>query len=103
MNTNAHESIICFHSCLSVFIRVHSWPSMCVAFCRTFMKNQALDFYMHDGPTAFRFELAGDLNYEGARRLHQAWRTASSVIGDRRLIIDMTFITSADEQGRALL
>ncbi len=67
------------------------------------MKNQALDFYMHDGPTAFRFELAGDLNYEGARRLHQAWRTASSVIGDRRLIIDMTFITSADEQGRALL
>ena len=65
--------------------------------------NQPFDFYMHDGPTAFRFELAGDLNHEGASRLDQVWRTASSVIGDRRLIIDMTFVTSVDEQGRALL
>lgn len=67
------------------------------------MKSQALDFYMHDGPTAFQFELAGDLNHEGARRLDRAWRTASPVIGDRKLIVDMTFVTSADEQGRALL
>ena len=41
------------------------------------MKNQALQYFMHDGPSAFRFELAGDLNNEGARRLQQDWRTAS--------------------------
>ena len=58
---------------------------------------------MHDGPTAFRFELAGNLNHEDARRLDQAWRTASSVIGDRRLIVDMTFVTGVDERGRALI
>jgi hypothetical protein len=69
----------------------------------TSMKNQALQYYMHDGPTAFRFELAGNLNHEDARRLDQAWRTASSVIGDRRLIVDMTFVTNVDEQGRALI
>ena len=58
---------------------------------------------MHDGPTAFRFELAGNLNHEDARRLDQAWRTASSVIGHRRLIVDMTFVTGVDAQGRALI
>jgi hypothetical protein len=67
------------------------------------MKNQALQYYMHDGSTAFRFELAGNLNNEGAHKLDQAWRTASSVIGDRRLIVDMTFVTCVDAQGRALI
>jgi ABC-type transporter Mla MlaB component len=58
---------------------------------------------MHDGPTAFRFELAGDLNREGACRLDQDWRTASSALGDRRLIVDVTFVTSVDEEARALI
>jgi hypothetical protein len=62
-----------------------------------------LDYYMHDGPTAFRFELEGRLDHEGARRLDQDWRTASSVIGDRRLIVDMTFVTDVDESARELL
>jgi hypothetical protein len=77
------------------------WPFTCRIPAR--MKNQALQYYMHDGPTAFRFELAGNLNHEDARQLDQAWRTASSVIGDRRLIVDMTFVTDIDEQGRALI
>jgi ABC-type transporter Mla MlaB component len=67
------------------------------------MKTQALHYYMHDGPTTFRFELSGKLDREGAGRLDQDWRTASSVLGDRRLIVDLTFVTSVDEEGRALL
>jgi hypothetical protein len=67
------------------------------------MKIQTLQYYMHDGPSAFRFELAGDLSDEAAGRLDQDWRTASSVIGDRTLIVDMTFVTSVTERGRALL
>jgi hypothetical protein len=66
------------------------------------MKNE-LQYYMHDGSSAFRFELAGDLNSEGAHRLERDWHTASSVIGHRNLIVNMTFVTSADEEGRALL
>jgi hypothetical protein len=58
---------------------------------------------MHDGPAAFRFELAGDLNREGASRLDQDWRTASSALGDRKLIVDMTFVTGVDEAARALI
>jgi hypothetical protein len=67
------------------------------------MNKQTLKYYMHDGATAFRFELAGSLNREGASQLEQAWRTASSVIGDRRLIVDLTLLTAADELGRALI
>ena len=67
------------------------------------MNNPTLQYYMHDGPGAFRFELAGRLNQKGARRLDQDWRTASSVIGDRRLLVDMTFVTQVDEQGRELI
>jgi hypothetical protein len=67
------------------------------------MKNQEYQYYMHDGPTAFRFELTGHLNHAAARSLDQDWRTASSTIGDRRLIVDITFVTGADEQGRALI
>src|ERR1700733_5867398 len=67
------------------------------------MKTEALRYYMHDGPSAFRFELAGDLTNDAAHRLDRDWRTASSVTGGRALIVDMTFITSADTEGRALL
>jgi len=67
------------------------------------MKSQTLQYYMHDGPSAFRFELAGYLNNEAARDLDQAWRTASSMIGDRALVVDMTFVTGTGREGRSLL
>jgi hypothetical protein len=67
------------------------------------MKNRALQYYMHDGPTAFRIELAGYLDCEGTLRLDQDWRTASSAIGDRARIVDMTFVTNLDEEGKVLL
>jgi len=72
-------------------------------FAKALMKNQTLQYYMHDGPAAFRFELAGHLNLEGALRLSQDWHTASSVIGDRRLIVDITFLTSVDDPARVFI
>lgn len=59
-------------------------------------------YYMHDGPAAFRFELAGVLASDDARRLEQDWRTASSVIGDRVLLIDMSFVTGIDDAVKSL-
>ena len=78
------------------------WPFTCI-FLSEAMKNRALRYYMHDGPMAFRFELAGTLDYEGAVRLDQDWRTASSAIGDRKLIVDLTFVTNLAEEGKTLL
>jgi len=67
------------------------------------MTNQTLRYYMHDGPSAFRFELAGFLDQEGARQLEEDWRTASSVARGRTLIVDMTFVTGLDESASALI
>ena len=67
------------------------------------MKRQPLEYYMHDGMTAFRFELKGIVDAEGARQLEGAWRAAASIIGDRTSIVDITFVTAVEEEGGALL
>jgi hypothetical protein len=67
------------------------------------MTRETLSYYMHDGSAAFRFELAGSLSAEGVRDLEQAWRTASSVIAGRDLIVDITYVTAIDDGGRELL
>jgi hypothetical protein len=61
-----------------------------------------LYYYMHDGPAAFRFELAGNLDFRDAARLAQEWSAASSTIGDRTLIVDLSFVTAMDEAARGL-
>src|SRR3984893_15502402 len=67
------------------------------------MKSQTLQYYMHDGPSAFRFELAGDLSNQAARALDQAWPASTAMIGERALLVDMTFVTGAERDGRSLL
>ena len=59
-------------------------------------------YYIHDGPSALRFELAGDLNAGDALRLEQEWRGVSSVIGNRLLVVDVSFVTGIDEAARSL-
>ena len=66
---------------------------------------EASDFryYMHDGTAAFSFELAGRLSDDGALELQQTWQTASSMIGDRSLIVDLSYVTGVDAAGHKLL
>jgi hypothetical protein len=58
--------------------------------------------YIHGGPAALRFELAGDLNAADAWRLEQDWREVSSAIGNRFLVVDLSFVTAIDEAARSL-
>jgi hypothetical protein len=60
-------------------------------------------YYVHDSTTAFSFELAGRLSDDGARELQNVWRTASSVIDGRSLIVDLSYVTSIDAGGHHLL
>src|SRR3977135_498017 len=62
-----------------------------------------LNYYMHDGATSFRFEIDGSLSGSAAMELEQSWRTASSLIGNRTLIIAVGRISRIDPCGRALL
>jgi hypothetical protein len=59
-------------------------------------------YYIHGGPSALRFELAGDLNAGDAWRLEQDWRGVSSAIGNRLLVVDLSFVTGIDEAARSL-
>jgi hypothetical protein len=77
-----------------MFLNSSDWPPSC--------EPQSMNYFMHDGPAAFRFELAGTLDDGDAVRLEKDWRTASSTIGDRTLIIDLSFVTAIDEAGRSL-
>jgi hypothetical protein len=63
----------------------------------------SLRFYVHDGTTALSFEIAGRLSDDGADELQHAWRTASLVIGDRSLIVDLSYVTGIDVAGRRLV
>jgi len=65
-------------------------------------KDEPLKYQIHDGPAAMRFQLAGSLSGRGAESLHCAWQTALSILGDRPLIMDITSVTDADDQGRRL-
>ena len=69
----------------------------------TIMKNERLQYYIHDDRDAFRLELSGSLSGEGALSVYHAWRTALSIVGERPVIADITFVTDADEGGRGLL
>jgi hypothetical protein len=67
------------------------------------MTSDALQYYIHDEPGALRLKLSGILAGRDAQDVYHAWRTALSILGGRPLIVDITFLSGADEPGRALL
>ena len=62
-----------------------------------------LNYYLHDGSGEFRIQLAGHLSQGDARDLEEAWRTASSVIGGKCLVVDLSHVTSVDASGCELI
>jgi len=67
------------------------------------IKKSDLVYHIHDGSTALRFELSGDVSGAGVRDLQLAWRTASSTIGGRCVVVDVSAVTGMDHAGRELL
>jgi len=65
--------------------------------------SERLEYYLHDAPEAFRFELSGSLSGPGAQSVYHAWRTALSILGKRPLSVDITAVSDVDERGRSLL
>ena len=63
----------------------------------------AVNLYIHDGAASCRFEIEGSLSGNAATQVEQAWCTASSVIGDRSLVVSIGNLTNIDSSGRKLL
>jgi hypothetical protein len=61
-------------------------------------------FFVHSDSDAVRIELAGSLRSADTETLHHAWqRAALKEDAVKPVIVDITFVREADEQGRALL
>jgi hypothetical protein len=70
---------------------------------RTYVLNVMMDYYQHDGATTFRFQLAGELAGPGVTDLEHAWQTATSIMHDKQLVLDVSDVTGADATGMQLL
>lgn len=62
-----------------------------------------MDYYQHDGATTFRFQLAGELTGPWVTDLEHAWQTATSIMRDKQLVLDVSDLTGADATGVQLL
>ena len=62
-----------------------------------------LQFFVHNDPDAVRIELAGSLSGKDAEIVYRAWKRAALPDVLKLVIVDITFVTDADEYGRALL
>ena len=71
------------------------WQPCCPAY-------SVMRYCIHLGPSAVRFELAGDLNAGDASRLEHDWRGVRSAIGNRLLVVDVSFVSGIDEAARSL-
>jgi len=62
-----------------------------------------LKYYIHDNADAFRFQLTGELTELDLPELNGCWRTAKTILGNRRLILDVSGLTAVDEMGNGWL
>ena len=62
-----------------------------------------LEYYLHDEADALRIEIVGNLCGAGVGSIEHAWRTANSVLEGRHIVIGLTAVADADDDGRGLL
>jgi hypothetical protein len=61
--------------------------------------SSCLKYYIHDGINACRFQLIGELSEVDVPELRGCWQTAKTMLGKRRLILDLRGLKSIDEAG----
>jgi predicted transcriptional regulator len=64
--------------------------------------GQPLQYFIHDDSDALRMEIAGSLVGRAAQKAYEAWRS-SSMTGRQPLVVDISYVTDADQAGRAVL
>ncbi len=62
-----------------------------------------LRYFIHDDSDASRMELAGSLLGVEARQAFDSWRRTAAMAHHTPLIVDITYVTDADDDGRAVL
>ena len=67
------------------------------------MPSSSLDIYLHDGSGRFRIRVAGALVEAHVDELEHAWATASSILHNKELVLELDQLHDADPAGLDLL
>ena len=67
------------------------------------LRSSNFKYYIHDGVTACRFQLIGELTELELGELNGCWRTARTTLAGRPLILDLHALQSVDEAGKQWL
>lgn len=62
-----------------------------------------LEVYLHDGARSLKFVIAGTLTEAWTQDLEHSWKTASSILNGKELVIDLVHLTAIDDEGIRLL
>jgi len=60
-------------------------------------------YYIHDGIGVYRLQLLGQLSESDVGELSSCWETARTILGGRRLVLDVREVTSIDDTGKKWL
>jgi len=66
-------------------------------------RSSSFKYYIHDSVAAFRLQLIGDLTAWDVTELNGTWETARTTLGRRKLVLDLSRLHSADEEGNQWL
>jgi ABC-type transporter Mla MlaB component len=59
--------------------------------------------YIHDETARLRLRVTGELDEASARQLASCWTTASSVVGSRKVVVDLRTLAAVQAAGTDLL
>lgn len=62
-----------------------------------------IDVHLHDRGLSFEFVVKGKLTANTVHALEQSWLTAQSILADKALSVDLSGLSSVDEEGRRCL
>ena len=65
--------------------------------------GRPLQYFIHYDSDALRMEISGRLVGTAAREAYQAWRSVDVMAPRRELVVDISYVTEADQDGRAVL
>ena len=64
------------------------------------MSSPGFKFYLHDSVEACRLQLLGPLSSRELKELSGCWNTAKTTLKARKLILDVSAVTSFDDAAR---
>lgn len=67
------------------------------------MSRKPFKYYIHDGISECRLQLLGDFSEADVPEIRGCWQTARTVLGERKLVLDLRLLESADHASKMWL